>query len=113
MRITAGGWGRSHGEKEIMKGPLGDTNADSDGRLGLHRGYFAVKDAYSKGAKIKVSAGTEEVRMGGRAPAHKHSAATRPSLPGRSDGITSNTRHAFACRQRNPNHALASCQMRS
>jgi hypothetical protein len=66
MRILASGWGRDHGEKEIMTGPLGDTETDSDGCLGLRQGYTTVKDAYTKAAKVKVVAGTEEVRMGGR-----------------------------------------------
>jgi hypothetical protein len=66
MHITASGWRRHHGELEIMNGPLGDTATDSNGYCYPGRGYLTVKDAYSKGAKVKVAAGTEEVRMGGR-----------------------------------------------
>jgi hypothetical protein len=67
MRILASGWGRHHGEKEIMNGPLGNTEADSDGYLRRGRGYLKVVDTPSRiAAKVKVAAGTEEVRLGGR-----------------------------------------------
>jgi hypothetical protein len=75
MRIMASGWQRHHGEREIMNGPLGDADADPDGRRSLGQGYLRVEDGYvsSRGfryyrerAKVKVAAGTEDLRLGGR-----------------------------------------------
>lgn len=67
MRITANGWQRKHGERAIMNGPLLDTGAESDGYRYLGSGYLKVEDAhYRKWARVKVLAGIDDLRMGGK-----------------------------------------------
>jgi hypothetical protein len=67
MRVTVRGWGRDHGETEIINVALGDTATDGDGYRYLGQGYLRVENEYlPKMAKAKLSAGTEPLRLGGR-----------------------------------------------
>jgi hypothetical protein len=67
MRVTVRGWGRDHGESEIINVKLGDTAQDADGYRYLGQGYLRFENEYlPKMAKAKLSAGTEPLRLGGR-----------------------------------------------
>jgi hypothetical protein len=65
MRVTVAGWGRDHGEKEIVNVPLGDA-VQHPGSYALGFGYWRVENEYlPKMAVAKLSAGTEPLRLGG------------------------------------------------
>jgi hypothetical protein len=67
MRVTIRGWGRDHGETEIINVTLGDTAQDADGYRYLGQGYLRFENEYlPKMAKATLSAGTEPLRLGGR-----------------------------------------------
>jgi hypothetical protein len=62
MRITVQGWGRNHGEAEIVKVALGEGALAGPGS---HWGYWRVENEPEM-AKAKLSACTEPLRLGGR-----------------------------------------------
>lgn len=69
MRVTVRGFGRDHGETEIVNVALSDAEEDSGpgSYYYLGQGYWQVENAYlPKLAKAKLSAGTEPLRLGGR-----------------------------------------------
>jgi hypothetical protein len=67
MRVTVRGWGRDHGETEIVNVTLGDAAESGPDSYYLRQGYVRVDNAYlSKMAKANLSAGTEPLRLGGR-----------------------------------------------
>jgi hypothetical protein len=68
MRVTVRGWGRDHGETEIVKVALGDPEDTSRGSYySLGEGYWRVENEYlPKMAKAKLSAGTKPLHLGGR-----------------------------------------------
>ena len=67
MRVTVRGWGRDHGETEIVNAALGDPEDSRPGSYYLGQGYWRVENEYlPKMAKAKLSAGTEPLRLGGR-----------------------------------------------
>jgi hypothetical protein len=69
MRIIARGWGRNQGETEIMNVALGDAvdpPAPGD-YYSSGQAYLEVEHPYlRKRTTAKVSAGTEQLRLGGR-----------------------------------------------
>jgi hypothetical protein len=67
MRVTVRGWGRDHGETEIVNVALGEATDSGPGSYYLSEGYLRVENAYlPKMAKAKLSAGTERLHLGGR-----------------------------------------------
>jgi hypothetical protein len=67
MRVTVRGWGRDHGETEIVNVTLGDAEESGPASYYLGQGYLRVENAnLPKMAKAKLSAGTEPLRLGGR-----------------------------------------------
>ena len=66
MRVTIRGWGRDHGEKEIVDVKLGDTQHPTGESYWLDTGYWLIENPYLPWAKAKLSAGTEPLRLGGR-----------------------------------------------
>lgn len=67
MRVTIRGWQRDHGKTEIINVELRDSAEDADGYRYLGRGYLRVENPYlPKIATVKLSAGTEPLRLGGR-----------------------------------------------
>jgi hypothetical protein len=66
MRVTIRGWRRDHGETQIVNVGLGDPE-ESHKSYYLGEGYVSVENAYlPKMAKVKLSAGTQPLHLGGR-----------------------------------------------
>lgn len=67
MRVTVRGWGRDHGETEIVNVALGDAAESDPDSYYPSQGYVRVDNAYlPKVANAKLSVGTEPLRLGGR-----------------------------------------------
>ena len=68
MRVTVRGWGRDHGETEIVNVALRDAEGLGPGSYySLSQAYWQVENEYlPKMAKAELSAGTEPLRLGGR-----------------------------------------------
>jgi hypothetical protein len=66
MRVTVRGWGRDHGETEIVNVALGDAADSGPDPYYLIQGYCQIENAWASNlAKAKLSAGTEPLRLGG------------------------------------------------
>ncbi len=66
MRVTVRGWGRDHGETEIINVALGDPEDPRPHSYNLGEGYWRAENEYlPKMAKANLSAGTEPLRLGG------------------------------------------------
>jgi hypothetical protein len=68
MHIKARGWGRNQGETEILNVAL-ESATDSPGPgnyYQLDQAYLDIENAYTRRSKVKIAAGTEHLRMGGR-----------------------------------------------
>jgi hypothetical protein len=69
MRITARGWGRNQGQTEVVNVALGQA-VDGPGPgeyYHLGQAYLQIENPYSRNmATANVSAGTEQLRLGGR-----------------------------------------------
>jgi hypothetical protein len=67
MRVTVRGWGRDHGETEIVNVALGDPKDSDPDSYYLGQGFLRIENAWAPHlAKAQLSAGTESLRLGGR-----------------------------------------------